>query len=103
MQAAIENFSKNAAFNKMLMLGAMMELGEDSIYEHQQIVDLIKSKKFENVMLVGGDFEKVTHPFIYFKNADEASNWLKEHLPSNTTILVKGSRSMKMEKLVEIL
>lgn len=103
MQAAIENFSKNAALNKMLMLGAMMELGEDSIYEHQQIVDLIKSKKFENVMLVGGDFEKVTHPFIYFKNADEASNWLKENLPSKTTILVKGSRSMKMEKLVEIL
>jgi UDP-N-acetylmuramoyl-tripeptide--D-alanyl-D-alanine ligase len=54
-------------------------------------------------MLVGGDFEKAIHPFIYFKNADEASNWLKEHLPSNTTILVKGSRSMKMEKLVEIL
>lgn len=103
MQAALENFSKHAASNKIIMLGGMMELGEDSIKEHQQIIEQIKKIKFKQVILVGGDFEKTTHPFMYFNNSDEAMNWLKDHRPENSTILIKGSRSTKMEKLLEVL
>lgn len=85
------------------MLGGMMELGEDSIKEHQQIIEQIKKIQFKQVVLVGGDFEKTTHPFMYFNNSDEAMNWLKDHRPENSTILIKGSRSTKMEKLLEVL
>ena len=103
MQAALENFSKQAAGNKIIMLGGMMELGKDSLKEHQQIIEQIKKIPFKQVILVGGDFEKTTHSFTYFNNSDEAMHWLKDHRPENSTILIKGSRSMKMEKLLEVL
>lgn len=103
MHAAIENFAKQETPEKILMLGAMMELGPDSIKEHQQIINLVKQYNFKQVILVGGDFEHVSHPFLFFKNVDEAGSWLKIHVPSNSTILIKGSRSTKMEKILEVL
>ncbi len=103
MQAALENFAKQELPNKIVMLGAMMELGQDSPREHQQIVDLTKKMHFSKVILVGGDFEQVQHPYLYFKNVDEACNWLKSNMPSHANMLIKGSRSTKMEKLLEVL
>lgn len=103
MQASLENFSKQKIPHKIVLLGGMMELGEDSVKEHQEIVHLLKSLHFNHVVLVGGDFEKVEHPFLFFKTSEAASEWLKLHLPKNSTLLIKGSRSMKMEKLLEVL
>lgn len=101
MKAAIENFTKLAANNKILMLGAMMELGEETIAEHKQIVELIQQHQWQNVVLVGGDYVNVQHPFIYFSNVVDAKKWFTEQKFTHTHLLIKGSRSMQMEKIIE--
>ena len=103
MQAAIENFAKMEAEHKYLFLGGMMELGKDSIEEHQSLIGLLTRLKLNNTILVGGDFAHVNHSFQFFEHVIAASEWLKEHLPSNAHLLIKGSRSTKMEKLLEVL
>lgn len=101
MKAAIENFAKMEGAKKILMLGAMMELGEESIAEHQSIVTLIGNYPWQNVVLVGGDYSKIEHPYTYFADALQAKEWLANQHLQNTWILVKGSRSMKMERVLE--
>ena len=103
MQVAIENFADQPSNNKYLFLGAMMELGDYSIKEHEKLVEILVEKGLTNTLLVGGDFGKIIHPFMYFDTAELASNWLKENLPENALILVKGSRSTKMEKILAVL
>lgn len=103
MQAAIENFAKMEGDEKFLFLGGMMELGKESIQEHQNLIRLLTRLHLTNTVLVGGDFANTQHPFQFFHDVLEAGAWLKEHLPSNAQILIKGSRSMKMEKLLEVL
>ena len=101
MKLAIENFAHLHADNKFLLLGGMAELGKESIQEHESIVDLIKKYKWSDVALVGGDFQKISHPFKKFNNAQEAGQWLNGLGLSNAYLLVKGSRSMQMEKVLE--
>ncbi len=100
MKAAIENFAKLAAPQKIIMLGAMMEMGEDSMAEHQALVELIRNYTWENVVLVGGDFKQVKHEFTYFDNSLEAKDWLDAQHFSGASILIKGSRSFKMERVI---
>jgi len=101
MKLAIENFAHLHADKKFLLLGGMAELGKESIQEHESIVDLIKKYKWSDVALVGGDFQKINHPFKKFNNAQEAGQWLNELGLTNAYLLVKGSRSMQMEKVLE--
>lgn len=101
MKLAIENFAKLPAENKILLLGAMMELGEDSIKEHEALIELIRQYPWKQVVLVGGDFKKIKHPFIYFDQSTQAKQWLLQQHFENAYFLVKGSRSMQMEKGIE--
>jgi len=101
MRAAIENFEKMSGENKVLILGAMAELGAESLAEHKGVIDLIKRYNWRNVVLVGGDFLKLDSPFLKFNNSSEAAEWLRNEHLSDAYILVKGSRSMKMEKVVD--
>ncbi len=101
MKAAIENFSKMEAADKILVLGGMMELGAHSIEEHQNLVDLINKYIWKNVVLVGGDFNKTKHNFLNFENSEQAKDWFKNQHFNNTSILIKGSRSTFMEKVLE--
>lgn len=101
MKVAIENIAKVNADTKVVMLGGMMELGDESLEEHRNIVDIIKKYDWEKVVLVGGDFEKIDHPFLYFETSDKAGEWLKQQNFQNTYLLIKGSRSIQMEKIVE--
>ena len=101
MKAAIENFAKLHIEHKVLMLGGMMELGNESIEEHLAIIKLIDSFTWKNVVLVGGDFSKVQNNYINFSNSLEARDWFKKQEFNNTGVLVKGSRSMQMEKVLE--
>lgn len=101
MKLAIENFAKIEANAKVLLLGGMMELGKESLNEHQDIIDIIRKYNWNNVVLVGGDFAKVSHPFLYFNSAVEAGEWSSEQKFANTYFLIKGSRSIQMEKIVE--
>ncbi|RFS22604.1 UDP-N-acetylmuramoyl-tripeptide--D-alanyl-D-alanine ligase [Chitinophaga silvatica] len=100
MKAAIENFAGLNASKKVLMLGAMMELGPDSIEEHQALIALISSYHWDAVVLVGGDFKKVKHSFTYLDNSAAAAEWLKQQQFTGTHILIKGSRSTGMEKVI---
>jgi UDP-N-acetylmuramoyl-tripeptide--D-alanyl-D-alanine ligase len=101
MKVAVDNFAKMHASKKVLMLGGMAELGEESIAEHQALIDLILQYNWYKVVLVGGDFSKTTHPFIYFKTSAEAKEWFVQQNFENTDLLIKGSRSMQMEKVIE--
>ena len=101
MKLAIENFAGKNEENKILMLGGMAELGKESLQEHQQIVDLIKKYSWKEVALVGGDFLKISHPFHSFENYIQAKEWFAQQNFKTSYILVKGSRSMQMEKVLE--
>lgn len=101
MKLAIENFAGLTADNKVLMLGAMAELGDESLEEHKAIVDIIQQGKWKAVVLVGGDFLKIQHPYTSFTNTAEAKEWLQQQHFENTYLLIKGSRSMQMEKVLE--
>lgn len=103
MLVAIENFAKLEGEKKYLFLGGMMELGNESIQEHQQLIEQLKKLKLDNCLLVGGDFANVNHPYQFFENVTEAADWLKANIPSNAHLLIKGSRSIKMEKLLDVL
>ena len=100
MKAAIENFSGLHAGNKVLLLGGMMELGEESMDEHQSIIDLIKKYNWSQVVLVGGDFGMIDHGFTFFSNSTEAKEWFQKQAFEQTHFLIKGSRSMQMEKIL---
>lgn len=101
MKAAIENFSRLPDENKILILGAMAELGDESLQEHKNIIELIKKYRWKNVVLVGGDFLKINHPYLSFENNIQAKEWLQKEKIRNASFLIKGSRSMQMEKVVE--
>lgn len=104
MRAAIENFSKFKATEKIVLLGDMFELGEFSAEEHQKIIDLLLELNFNNVVFVGEEFFKCdTKKFPHFKTTDECKVYLTAKKISNNAILIKGSRGMKMETLKEIL
>jgi UDP-N-acetylmuramoyl-tripeptide--D-alanyl-D-alanine ligase len=100
MKAAIENFAKINSNNKILMLGAMMELGNESVEEHHLLIDLINKYNWKKVVLVGGDFEKIAHHHLYFENATQAAKWYAQQAFEDCNILIKGSRSMQMEKVI---
>ena len=100
MKVAIENFAGIKSESKVLLLGGMMEMGEGSITEHQQLIALIKKYNWKSVVLVGGDFKNISHPYIYFDTALQAKEWLDQQYFQNSMLLIKGSRSMQMEKIL---
>ena len=103
MKAAIENFAKAEGTEKILALGAMAELGTDSLKEHSDIIKEIDKHQWKDVILVGGDFMKVDHTYRKFNSPAEAGEWLQSIKPQNAFFLIKGSRSMQMEKLLDYL
>ena len=102
MQLAIENFAKIDAAKKILCIGGMRELGKESQAEHQALIEQIKAAHFDNVVLVGKEFEKCQHAFTYFENSTLAKNWLDQENFSNHLFLIKGSRGIQMEKIIGI-
>lgn len=103
MKAAIENFAKAEGDGKILALGGMAELGAESLKEHENIIKEIDKHQWKDVLLVGGDFMKVDHTYRRFHSSAEAGEWIQKTQPEHTFFLIKGSRSMQMEKLLEYL
>lgn len=103
MQVALENFNKSFDGYKIIALGEMLELGNESMEEHQRIGQLIKEINPQQLILVGNNFKAVATSLNanYFENSEQATTWLKANLPTNYSILIKGSRGSKMEKLME--
>lgn len=105
MSAAIENFAQMERKDKLVILGDMLELGEDSEKEHKQILELLKQKNILQAILVGPHFMKAAQPpFTHlFQTSEEALHYLKKFPVNNATVLVKGSRGIKLEKVVDAL
>jgi UDP-N-acetylmuramoyl-tripeptide--D-alanyl-D-alanine ligase len=104
MKVAIENFATYKAEKKLLLLGDMFELGDYSADEHKKVIDLLKVNEFKNVVLVGEAFYKLSEKeFVNFRTTAECKEYLDGENISNSTVLIKGSRGMKMEILQEVL
>lgn len=102
MKAAIDNFKHHASENKILLLGDMFELGIESQEEHQKIIDLVIEYNFKSVFIIGEEFFKSTAPnYFKFKTTNDCKAYLAKNKLSGKTILIKGSRLMKMEELQE--
>ncbi len=105
MEAALKNFASISADRKIVFLGDMAELGKESDDEHKRILSMINSDKYSSVVLVGKNFGQFLTSVkgIHFDDSEKAAAWVKEHLPENSYILIKGSRSTKMERILEAL
>ena len=103
MQASISNLLSQKFPSKVAILGDMLELGEYSETEHQRIVDLFLSDLSVSVILVGKLFGSTRHPeyFQTFENTDEAKEYLSTIRLQNSLILIKGSRGIGLEKIIE--
>ncbi len=100
MQMAIENFVALPANKKVLMLGAMAEMGAAAMVEHQHLINQIKKHNWLAVVLVGKDFAPYANEFIVYPTADEARLWLEKQHYNDVHILIKGSRSSRMEQII---
>ncbi len=104
MKLATENFAQSPGKGKVLILGDMFELGAESVKEHQELAIFIDNQKvFDDVHLVGTEFEKVQTSANKFKTLDEFIRWIKTNPIKEKYILLKGSRGMQMERALEYL
>ena len=105
MMMALSNFAAIKHERKCVILGDMLELGETSDTEHQKIVDFIDSQTFKDVFLVGPQFKKTTmcKENKKFDNTELLSTYLKTQPIENEFILVKGSRGIHLERILELL
>lgn len=106
MQAAIENMAAMKSVKKVLMLGDMFELEEEADKEHRAIGKLIKEKGFRDVYLCGSLFKSALKEIPdakYFTKKEELIQELKQYPVKEATILVKASRGIGLETIVEYL
>ncbi|MBQ4915991.1 UDP-N-acetylmuramoyl-tripeptide--D-alanyl-D-alanine ligase [Maribacter sp. MMG018] len=104
MRAALENFSKMNDDNKVLFLGDMFELGDSSLQEHDTIARLAVDLGFSNVVLIGENFKKVDCGFDTFGSFEKLKEEFKNiEIPVPATVLIKGSRGMALERILELL
>lgn len=106
MALAIDNFEKQNLKTKVVILGDMLEMGEYSDLEHEKIARQLVNCKIEKAILVGVQFFKLKNQFSqfhFYTNIDELKNEIDVNKISNSTILIKGSRGVQLEKIVNSL
>ena len=104
MKAALENLEAIPAKNKIAILGDMFEVGNTSAEEHQIIIDLLEKLEFSNMMVCGKNFYQTsTQEVLKFENFEDLKNYIQENNFENATILIKGSRGMALERILEAL
>ncbi|SNC76027.1 UDP-N-acetylmuramoyl-tripeptide--D-alanyl-D-alanine ligase [Hymenobacter gelipurpurascens] len=106
MSAALRSFATrpgNAA-DKVVVLGDMFELGEASEAEHRELGHLLQSLRFGKVLLIGTHMQHATTQadFLHFATKPEAATWLQTHPLRDQQVLIKGSRGMGLESLLEL-
>ena len=105
MALAIDDFSQHRFSNPVLILGDMFELGKSAEEEHNKIFEKLKETDFSQVIFVGKDFYKVvpTHLYRKFVTTKEAAQYLQSHPIKEAHILIKGSRGMQLERIIQYL
>ena len=103
MAAAIENFRLMDVPSKMAILGQMGEVGAVSHEEHLKVVAQLQAAGLSNVWLVGKEFADIDCPYRKFNDVEEVKAAIREEQPANHYILIKGSNSVKLYELPELL
>ncbi len=103
MSLAIGNFIKQPFAKKVCLLGDMLELGEYAKTEHESILNSLVGQNIERVILIGPLFYELKHnypQFNFFEKTENAESYFQNHPIIGNTVLIKGSRGIKLEKLV---
>jgi UDP-N-acetylmuramoyl-tripeptide--D-alanyl-D-alanine ligase len=106
MKAAIENFAKIKAASKILVLGDMFELGDESQAEHTNLGKLIAQYHFDKILLCGEQMnyaKEACPPALYFSEKTNLIEWFKANQIKKSHLLIKGSRGMGLEKIVDVI
>lgn len=106
MQAALDNFSVLKEDNKIVVLGDMFELGKDAAVEHQHISDVVANMQLSNAYLIGENFYKTkikNEGIRTFKSFDDFKQHFTNNKIKDTLFLIKASRGMALERVVELI
>jgi len=105
MLVAIDNLGKMQASNKVMILGDMFEMGSEAAAEHKAVIEAALVVPANEHIFVGNDFfhQQADYRGTYYKTAEDAINAIKTKPITNTTVLIKGSRGMALERLVPLL
>lgn len=103
MQVAIQSFEQMEAVRKIAILGDMLELGEDSLKEHQEVIGQLAKGNLHQVILVGNEFAQTESNFPHFENTNQLSEWIEKNPIHNSAVLLKGSRGIRLESLRAVL
>ena len=103
MKEALSNFTKIMSEKRVVIRGDMLELGTETDSEHIALINQLKNIKLEQLILVGEYFGKFSQNIDckHFISVEEAGKWLANKSYSDTYFLIKGSRKIKLENLVE--
>ena len=107
MAVATQNFIQlDNKKSKIAILGDMFELGSESLQEHKNLISSLESQIGIKFLFIGKDFflNKTQNPnFTFFENFDQLSAFVKENPIENSLVLIKGSRGMALERVLEFL
>lgn len=106
MAAALESFDVLRAKTKILVLGDMFEVGEQALCEHQAIVNAMEAYGFDQVYLCGKNFYNTTggsNKIHRYESFDALKNELKNIKFTDAHLLIKGSRGMALERILDVL
>ncbi len=103
MKSAISSFAKLLGKHKVAILGAMKELGGYCDEEHMAIAELANNSDFSKLVLVGEEFRKAAESTgaLFFDNTHQLKEWYSSQVFNETKFLIKGSRSVGLEQLLE--
>lgn len=103
MQVALDNFNQMKASYKIVFLGDMFELGDVAEEEHQKIADLADNMNFNQAFLIGENFNNTKTTLKKFRTFNDLSQYLEKQQLPPADLLIKGSRGMALERILDIL
>lgn len=105
VELSLKNFVSLSKPSSCIILGDMLELGKDTLEEHRKILQLVENYTFDRVLLVGKIYHSlnVQEEILQFENVNELKKWLMHNEIADSNILIKGSRGIQLETIVEYL
>ena len=103
MRAALEAFKEMPGRRKTVLLADMYELGESARAEHQSLAELVEKMHFDSCFLIGENFHKTRTRCAIFKSFEALADQLQNSPLEKGTLLIKGSRGMAMERILDLL
>ena len=103
MEVAINAFANDKSDSKIVILGDMLELGKKSKEEHESILELCLKNKFSIIFTIGENFKETSiesNKISKFENLENFKKYLMTKKINYNSALIKGSRSMKLERLI---